>query len=249
MNELEEPIEMVAHATLARMTFEGKEIIFWPDVDRFQEELYRLFPEEKDALHTFYADLYKMYVNIVIKNELVVPPSEFSARQGLRRLLSDPLAMLSMQKLLSTSTRDLLNQYFHTPAIFDFFDKLCSAYSYTTAVETPGVLAATMFLDNHIGGVYYPAGGVQMLPNTIEKAFERYGGQVLYHQLVDEILIRDVKAYGVRLQNGLEIMAERVIANATVWNIYGKLVRPEHIAPERLKWALSLVPTYPSMTL
>jgi prolycopene isomerase len=249
MNELEEPIEIVAHATLARMTFEGKEIIFWPDVERFLEELYRLFPEEKEALRAFYADLYKMYVNIVIKNEVIVPPSEFSARQGLRRLLSNPLAMLSMQKLLSTSTRDLLNQYFHTPAIFNFFDKLCSAYSYTTAAETPGVLAATMFLDNHIGGVYYPAGGAQMLPNTIEKAFERYGGQALYHQLVDEILIRDGKAYGVRLHNGLEIMAERVIANATVWNIYGKLVRPEHIAPERLKWAHYLVPTYPSMTL
>ena len=34
LNELEEPIEMVAHPTLARMTFEGQEIVFWPDVDR-----------------------------------------------------------------------------------------------------------------------------------------------------------------------------------------------------------------------
>ena len=88
-----------------------------------------------------------------------------------------------------------------------------------------------------------------MLPNTIEKAFERYGGQVIYRQMVDEILIQDGEAYGVRLQNGTEIRAERVVANATVWNIYGKLVRPEHIAPERLKWAQSLVPTFPSMTL
>jgi len=28
MNELEEPIDAVVHKTLARMTFEGKEIIF-----------------------------------------------------------------------------------------------------------------------------------------------------------------------------------------------------------------------------
>jgi prolycopene isomerase len=40
-----------------------------------------------------------------------------------------------------------------------------------------------------------------------------------------------------------------VIANATVWNIYGKLVRPEHISPERLKWVQSLIPTFPSMTI
>jgi len=249
MNELEEPIDVVAHATLARMTFEGREIIFWPDIDRFLEELFPLFPEEKDGLRAFYTDLYKLYTNIVIKNEVISPPSEFSPRQGLRRLLSDPLSILRMQKLLSTSTMDLLKNYFHTPKIFNFFDKLCSAYSYTTAEETPAVLAATMFIDNHIGGVYYPAGGAQMLPNTIEKAFERYGGHVLYRQLVDEILIKNGEAYGVRLQNGMEIQAERIIANATVWNIYGKLVRPEHIAPERLKWAQSLVPTFPSMTL
>jgi prolycopene isomerase len=249
LNELEEQIDIVAHKTLARMTFEGQEIIFWPDIDRFLDELIRLFPQEKDGLKAFYADLYKMYVNIVIKNEIISPPSEFSPRQGLRRLMSDPLAIVKMQKLLTTSTLDLLKKYFHSPEVINFFDKLCSAYAYTTAGETPAVLAATMFIDNHVGGVYFPAGGAQMLPNTIEKAFERYGGQTLYRQLVDEILIREGKAYGVRLSDGGEIYAERVIANATVWNIYGKLVRPEHIQPERLKWVQALTPTYPSMTL
>ncbi len=248
-NELEEPIEVVAHATLARMTFEGQPITFWPDVERFLQELDRLFPEEHDALRAFYRDLYAMYENIVLKNEVIVPPSEFSPRQGLRRLLTGPLAMIKMQKLLDTSVRSLLDHYFKSEGVINFFDKLCSAYCYTTSDETPAVLAATMFLDNHIGGVYYPAGGAQMLPNKLEKAFERFGGQVLYHTLVDEILIRDGQAYGVRLADGVEIRAERVIANATVWNLYGKLVRPEHIPPERLAWAQGLVPTFPSMTL
>ena len=248
-NELEEPIEVVAHATLARMTFEGQPITFWPDVERFLQELDRLFPDEKDGLRAFYRDLYVMYENIVLKNEVIVPPSEFSPRQGLRRLLTGPIQMLKMQKLLDTSVRSLLDRYFKGEAVIHFFDKLCSAYCYCTSDETPAVLAATMFLDNHIGGVYYPAGGAQMLPNKIEKAFERLGGQVLYHTLVDEILIRDGQAYGVRLANGVEIHAERVVANATVWNLYGKLVRPEHIPPERLAWAQGLVPTFPSMTL
>jgi len=249
INELEEPIEIIPHSTLARMSFEGREIIFWPDLNRFMEELADLFPDEREGLQQFYSDLYKMYENIVIKNEVIVPPSEFSPRQGLRRLISDPFSLIKMQKLLSTSTMDLLKKYFHSPELINFYDKLCSAYAYTTAEETPAVLAATMFIDNHVGGVYFPAGGAQMLPNTIEKAFERYGGQVIYHQLVDEILIKNGQAYGVRLQNGTKIYADRVIANATVWNIYGHLVRPEHISQERLQWAQSLIPTFPSMTL
>jgi prolycopene isomerase len=163
--------------------------------------------------------------------------------------MTGPLQMIKMGRLLDTSVRSLLDRYFKSEAVINFFDKLCSAYCYTTSDETPAVLAATMFLDNHIGGVYYPAGGAQMLPNKIEKAFERLGGQVLYHTYVDEILIRDGRAYGVRLENGLELHAPRVIANTTVWNLYGKLVRPEHISPERLVWAQGLVPTFPSMTL
>ena len=249
MNELEEPIDVVAHPTLARMTYEGHPIVFWSDVNRFLDELGSLFPEEKVNLRAFYADLYKMYENIVIKNEVVVPPSEFTPRQKLRRLLSSPLSILKMQKLLSTSVKDLLDQYFHTEEIIDFFDKLCSAYCYCTAEETPAVLAATMFLDNHIGGVYYPAGGAQMLPNKFEKAFERNGGQVLYRHLVNEILMQNGQAYGVRLDNDLEIYSDRVVANATVWNLYGKLIKPEHIDPAQLAWARALVPTYPSMTL
>lgn len=145
MNELEEPIDVVAHTTLARMTFEGQEIIFWPDINRFLEELFPLFPEEKDNLRAFYADLYKLYENIVIKHDIISPPSEFSPRQGLRRLSSDQFSILRMQKLLSTSTMDLLKKYFHTPKIFNFFDKLCSAYACTTAEETPNEAVLSAF--------------------------------------------------------------------------------------------------------
>ena len=249
MNELEEPINIVAQPTLARMTIEGKKVVFWPELERFEDELGEMFPEERQGIRDFYHDLYGMYTNIVLRNEVIVPPSEFSPRQGLRSLLSSPIAMLRMRKLLTISVQSLLDKYFHTKPIIDFFDKLCSAYDYCTAAETPAVLAATMFLDNHIGGVYYPAGGAQNLPSTMEKSFERDGGHVLYRRYVDEILIHGDTAYGVRLADGTELRADRIIADATVWNVYGKLVRPEHIDPERLAWARSLIPTFPSMTM
>lgn len=249
LNELEEPIEMISHNPLARMTFEGKPIIFWPDVEQYLQELDRIFPNEKGNLRLFYHDLNIMYDNIVIQNEVIVPPSEFSSKQIMRSIKSGPIRGLQMLKLLNTSTLSLLEKYFHDPEIINFFDKLCSAYCYCSAEEMPGVLAATLFLDNHVGGVYYPAGGAQMLPNKIEKAFERYGGEMLYCTYVEEILITDGKACGVLLQDGTEIKADRVVANATVWNLYGKLVKPEHIQPKRLAWAQNLEPTYPSMTL
>jgi hypothetical protein len=53
MNELEEPIDIVAHPTLARMTIEGQEVVFWSDVQRFVEELGQLFPEESESIRVF----------------------------------------------------------------------------------------------------------------------------------------------------------------------------------------------------
>jgi len=88
-----------------------------------------------------------------------------------------------------------------------------------------------------------------MLSNKMERAIERYGGHILYRHMVDEILISQGKAYGVRLADGTEIMADRLVSDATVWNLYGKLVRPRHIKPKRMKWAHRFVPTHSNLIL
>jgi hypothetical protein len=77
-------------------------------------------------------------------------PGSLASSQGLRRLMTGPIAMIKMRRLLSTGMRSLLD----SGGGIDFFDKLCSAYGYCTSEETPAVLAATMFIDNHVGGVY-----------------------------------------------------------------------------------------------
>ena len=42
-----------------------------------------------------------------------------------------------------------MKPYVADPQARAFFDKLTSTYCYTTLRETPAVLAATMFVDNH----------------------------------------------------------------------------------------------------
>ena len=45
------------------------------------------------------------------------------------------------------------------------------------------------------------------------------------------------------------IEADRVVSDAAIWNLYGKLVRPEHINPKRMKWAQDLVPCHSNLML
>ena len=122
-------------------------------------------------------------------------------------------------KMLTTPTEKILKKFITDPELLAFFDKLTGAYCDCDISETPAILAATMFIDNHIGGAYYPARSPQVLSSTLEKALEKYGGQTLYRVTVEEIFIEKGSAKGVRLADGTIIGAERIIANCTVWNL------------------------------
>jgi len=249
MNELEEEIDMIPREAIYNMHVEDYSIIFWLEFEPFFKQLVDLFPDQEKELRRFYDYLFKLYESTILTNETIVPPTEMSPIDNLRGLLKNPVGMTKMLLMMSKSAETLFNKFFTDRKIIDFFDMLTRTFSYVDANECPAVLSITMFTDNHIGGAYYPSGSPQMLSNKLERAIERYGGEILYRHLVDEILIPDGKACGVRLADGTEIKAERVVSDAAIWNLYGKLVRPEHIQPKRMKWAQDFVPCHSNLML
>jgi prolycopene isomerase len=249
MNELEADVDVIEHAALLRMHFNGKPIVFWPDYDRFVAELCAAFPKQADEVRALYSYLHKLYTSVIASQQMVVPPTEIPPQENLKKLLRHPAAMLASLRMLSLPAEKVLRRFVKDPELMAFFDKLCSVYVYCTASETPAILAATMFVDNHVGGAYYPARSPQIYSSTLERAFEDAGGQALYGRRVDEILIENGTATGVRLEDGTVIHARATVAGVTVWNLYGKLVRPEFQKPGRAEWAKRLVPTYASLVL
>ena len=249
MNELEADVDVIEHEALLRMHFAGKPIVFWPDYDRFVAELCAAFPKQAEEVRALYSYLRKLYTNVIANQQMVVPPTEIPPQENLKKLLRHPAAMVASLRMLSLPTEKILRRFVKDPELMAFFDKLCSVYVYCTAAETPAILAATMFVDNHVGGAYYPARSPQIYSSTLEKALEDAGGQTLYGHRVDEILIEGGAATGVRLEDGTTVKAGAIIAGATVWNLYGKLIRPEHQKPGRAEWAKKLVPTYASLVL
>ena len=249
MNELEADVDVIEHEALLRMHFNGKPIVFWPDYDRFVTELCAAFPNQADEVRALYSYLHKLYTDVIASQQMVVPPTEIPPQENLKKLLRHPFAMLSSLRMLSLPAAKVLRRFVKDPELMAFFDKLCSVYVYCTAAETPAILAATMFVDNHVGGAYYPARSRQIYSSTLEKVFEDAGGQTLCGRRVDEIVIENGAATGVRFADGTIVRAGAIVAGVTVWNLYGKLVRPEFQRPGRAEWAKSLVPTYASLVL
>ncbi len=248
-NCLEEPIDIIRHDLLYCVNYKDQRIYFWSDVEKFADELAKVFPSEKENIHRFYRDMTKMYQHVMVETPTYTTPDETDPKQGLKSLLKHPISYAKFLGYLNKSARSLLQKYFTDPEIFNFFDKLTSTYCYATVEEAPAVLAAVMFVDNHIGGSYYPAGSTLFLPGKLEKAIEENSGDMLLEREVISILFEDDKPVGVLLDDGTELRAPNLIYSGTVWNLFGKLIDPSRTTQEQRDWAKNMVPTYPSVVL
>jgi len=249
MNCLEEPIDVIRHETLYTVHYQGRAIRFWPDVNRFVEELSEVFPTERVAIRRFYTDMGKLYQHVMAETPNYTSPDETDPIAGGKGFIRHPLSYLRFLSYLNISAHRLLARYFHNPEIFHFFDKLTSTYCYATVQEAPAILAAVMFVDNHVGGSYYPAGSTLFLPGKLEKVIEEHGGEIRYGCTVKEILFEHGKAISVCAQDGSIYRAQDVVYSGTVWNLYGSLIPVHETSEARRHWAQSQKPTYPSVVL
>lgn len=248
-NCLEESIDMLRHDELYSVTYNGHRIIFYPDIERFTDELVKVFPAEADNIKRFYRDMYRMYRHVMIENPTYTSADETDVKIAMKSMIRHPLSYIRFLRMLNRSARSLLAKYFSDPDIFNFFDKLTSTYCYATVEEAPAILAAVMFVDNHVGGSYYPAGSTLFLPGKLEKVIEENGGRMIYGREVESIRFNDGKPHGVRLDDGRCIKAADIIYSGTVWNLYAKLIDSAYTSDKRRAWAERQRPTYPSVVL
>ncbi|MFM8231699.1 MAG: phytoene desaturase family protein, partial [Chthoniobacterales bacterium] len=77
-------------------------------------------------------------------------------------------------------------------------------------------------------GVWFPRGGTGALVDALIALGQRHGVNFRTNATVDEILIREGRASGVRLSSGEQIEANLVVANADPPTVYGKLIPAKH---------------------
>ncbi len=248
-NCLEEPIDILRHEHLYCIHYRGEKIIFYDDIGRFAEELSRLYPAEREGIRRFYADMLKMYEHVMAENPSYSSADETDPRSALRSMLRHPVSYLRFLGLLNKSAADLLGRYFKDPEIFKFFSKLTSTYCYVTVEEAPAILAAVMFVDNHIGGSYYTAGSTLFLPGKLEKVIEEHGGDMYPEKEAVKILFEHGRPCGALFRDGSRLYADSIVYSGTVWNLYGRLTDLSVQKPGRAEWAAGLQPTYPSVVL
>lgn len=247
-NCLEEPITMIRHDFLYVVHYDGHEIKFPTDIGAFVQELSRVFPNEADGIRRFYRDMETIYRHVMVDTPTYTTPDETPALPALKSMWKHPISYIKFLSYLNQSASAVLKRYFKGPEILAFFDKMTSTYSYTTVKETPAVLAAVMFVDNHVGGSYYPAGSSLFVPGLMEKSIEAHQGRMIYQKRVVELKADNTRIQTAVLDDGTILNAKAFVYSGTVWNFYNRIAR-DIASPKKIEWAKRLKPTYPSVVL
>ena len=82
-----------------------------------------------------------------------------------------------------------------------------------------------------------PIGGTCELGETLQRGLEKYGGKLQLNAHVDEILVEDGRAVGVRLKNGNVVKARKaVVSNATPFDTVKMMPKQEDEPKGLTKW-------------
>ena len=178
----------------------------------FQSDLILMFPDEQRAIKKYFRDLKKVF-------------AAFSINLTARKLFPVRLANLIPKipsrgnKLTSLSTADYLNQNFKSEKLkalltSQIFDMGLSPTEYSFAVQSILVL-------HYIEGGFYPEGTGSSIASSIKSIIEPYGAMIRTNHEVEEILIENNCAVGVRtkLKKGnstevLEFHAKQIVSGA-----------------------------------
>ena len=119
------------------------------------------------------------------------------------------------------------------PFIRNWLNMLCFLLSGLPADGTSAAEVAFMFADWYRSGVKldYPVGGSAALVDALVRGFEKHDGKLLLKSHVEEIIVENKRAVGVKLRGGEELRADTVISNASVWDTL-KLI-PKDSVPQQ----------------
>nr|AUG32691.1 Carotenoid isomerase [Paulinella longichromatophora] len=201
--------------------------------------LSNLFPHESKGIIKFYNTCWQIFRALDTIPLLSLEDPIYLAKVFLR----NPLACLTLARWLPVNVGEVARRHIKDEQLLKFIDIECYCWSVMPADLTPIINAGMVFSDRHAGGINYPSGGVGTIAEKLVTGLKRYGGAIRYKTRVSEIIVEDKKAIGVKLGNGEEIYARRIVSNATRWNTFGTLISKDDTPEAEKIWSKRYKPS------
>ncbi|MBI2566742.1 MAG: NAD(P)/FAD-dependent oxidoreductase [Candidatus Schekmanbacteria bacterium] len=190
--------------------------------EAFAARLKRRFPEESRGIDG--------YLDVVAR--LDGEFGELLRIRGWKDALTLPLRTPTILRYGVSTLASLLDRFVSNPTLRAILAIQCGDYGLPPATA-PALLHAGVAAHYFRGG-FYPKGGGVTLPRAFIRALKRAGGEIRLGARVERILLeragRGKRAVGVRLADGTEIRARRIVSNADPGITYERLVGLENLS-------------------
>lgn len=130
--------------------------------------------------------------------------------------------------------KPLVNHYGNMSAYFDD-PRLKAAFTFQdvymglSPFEAPATFSMMPYTEL-AHGVYYPRGGMYSIVEALMKLAQDAGVEFLFNAPVERIDVKGVHAHGILLENGQQLQADAVLANADLPYVYNDLLPDKPLA-------------------
>lgn len=210
---------------------DGESILIWRDVRRTAEDIRRYSRADANA----YLDLVRKLdagLSIGLPMMMVNPtrPTLRSIGGVAKAAARHRKDVLKVPRIFLSSVAEVIDEHFRHPVVRDAIAAQCGVVGPIT--NDGSALLMLFFPFYHRFGAHRVVGGTQGLPEALAAAYRAGGGHLRTEAVVDEILIRDGRAGGVRLSNGEKLFARRgVIATCDARTALGGLLPQDTLEP------------------
>ncbi len=203
----------------------------WAETERFAKEVEQITGESAQKILDFLKDSafkYEVLDGLFLQDSL----HKLSTWTSLKALKG----YLNLPKLGIFGTMNQANEkLFNNPKIVQLFNRYAT-YNGSDPYQTPATLNIIPHLEYNIGA-FFPKKGMVSITDSLVKLAEDLGVTFNYESKVEEILVTNKKASGIRFSNSLQQHIEKdvdiVVSNMDVTHTYRKLM-PTQQHPERL---------------
>ncbi len=228
---LGESLQAVPYDPLGHYHFPEGTFPVYSNAERYRQTVAKITPQGARELEQFEKRLLPLYESLRGIPTIALRADWQIIPVILGRYLPSVLKLLPHLRIVQGSVGDVMDREVKDPWVRRLIDLECFLLSGLKAHGTIAPEVAFMLGERSRAGVEYPVGGSGAIVDALVCGLKRWGGELKLNAHVEQILIESRKVAGIKLKNGKIINAPVVISNATLWDTYTKLLRPEDLPP------------------
>lgn len=208
-----------------RIVIGDKTYDFPKGVENWKTAMKSYFPDDTEAIDK--------YVDLVF--EVSKASRQYFSEKAMPGFVQQLAGNKMRKKYLKYATRTTLSVLQELTDNQELIKVLTGQYGDYGLPPSKSSFAMHISISKHyFGGGYFPVGGSSRIADTADKVIEKGGGTILTNAEVDQVLVENNKAVGVKMSDGKSIHADLIISGTGIFNTYNKLL------PEQLVTKLNL---------